>query len=371
VDRPSKRRTRSLLLAAQHQLRQPLNALSLHIGELRQGAEGRALDVIAEDMRHALQLSNRWLDALCDLEAAERDALELVRQAVPLQPLFASLSEQFAPRFASLGLDLRVAPSRGVVHGDPDQLRRILALLLDNAAKFTPAGKVLLGCRSSGGSLRVEVWDSGPGIAPEQAAQVFEPFFRLENEVRPRERGLGLGLAIARRLAELTGGRLTLAVRPGRGCCFVLTLQSAAGAGAVAGGAAVLPVDPLAGAEVLLLEGPAAGTLRAQLVAWGADVRVVAPDALAAALALQPKLLIADREDFAAAGGGRRAAEAGKTGETVPGETTVVLVSDQQPKQADPPGVHNLVRPVRPARLRALCHYALTRTAGAAPPARS
>src|SRR3546814_11378708 len=75
-----------------------------------------------------------------------------------------------------------------------------------------------LGCRRFGGGVRIEVRDSGPGIAEKQAAQVFEPFFRLENEVRPRERGLGLGLAYARRLAELAGDSLTLTGRPGRGC---------------------------------------------------------------------------------------------------------------------------------------------------------
>src|SRR3546814_15566867 len=68
------------------------------------------------------------------------------------------------------------------VRAGPDLLRRLLTLLLDNAAKFTPAGKVLLGCRRFGGGVRIEVRDSGPGIAEKQAAQVFEPFFRLENE---------------------------------------------------------------------------------------------------------------------------------------------------------------------------------------------
>src|SRR3546814_10563969 len=87
-------------------------------------------------------------------------------------------------------------------------------LWLDNAAKFTPAGRGLLGCRRFGGGVRIEVRDSGPGIAEKQAAQVFEPFFRLENEVRPSERGLGLGLAYARRLAELAGDSLTLTGRP-------------------------------------------------------------------------------------------------------------------------------------------------------------
>src|SRR3546814_10675391 len=112
-----------------------------------------------------------------------------------------------------LGLDFRVVSTGAVVRADPDLLRRLLTLLLDNAAKFTPAGKVLLGCRRFGGGVRIEVRDSGPGIAEKQAAQVFEPFFRLENEVRPRERGLGLGLAYARRLAALAGDSLTLTGR--------------------------------------------------------------------------------------------------------------------------------------------------------------
>src|SRR3546814_9863215 len=136
-------------------------------------------------------LSNTWLDALSDLEAADQGLLEPTLQAVPLQPLFARLQEGFAPRFSALGLDFRVVSTGAVVRADPDLLRRLLTLLLDNAAKFTPAGKVLLGCRRFGGGVRIEVRDSGPGIAEKQAAQVFAPLFRLETEVRPRERGEG------------------------------------------------------------------------------------------------------------------------------------------------------------------------------------
>src|SRR3546814_5994253 len=86
-------------------------------------------------MRYALHLSNTWLDALSDLEAADQGLLEPTLQAVPLQPLFARLQEGFAPRFSALGLDFRVVSTGAVVRADPDLLRRLLTLLLDNAAK--------------------------------------------------------------------------------------------------------------------------------------------------------------------------------------------------------------------------------------------
>ncbi|HMA14140.1 MAG: sensor histidine kinase [Bacteroidota bacterium] len=358
MDRPDKPRKESLLLAAQHQLRQPLNALSLLIGELRHVAGGKELESIAEDMRTAVRLQNAWLDALAELEAAALGAIETDPRPVALQAIVAGLAAEMGPRFSALGLDLRIVATRAVAEVDAALLRRVLVLLLDNAAKFTPAGKVVLGCRHVGGDLRVELWDSGPGMTPEEAAQAFEPFFRLDNEVRPRERGLGLGLATARRLAALAGGELAVAVRPGRGCCFRLTLRPAGRGDEAAPApepAAGDPPDPLAGTEVPLLRGPFADALSGQLAAWGVRVRAVAPGELAAVLAAAPRLLVADREAFAAAGPLSPCAA-----------TVIVLVGENLPGRADPPGVHSLGLPLRPARLRALCHYALTRDANPA-----
>jgi len=364
VDQPGKRRARGLFLEAQHQLRQPLNALGLMIGELQQGPSGRDLKVIADDMRYALQLSNAWLDSLADLEAAEQGLLALDIQDVPLPTVFAGLRDDFARRFTQLGLDFRVVPSQATVRADPALLRRLIALLLDNAAKFTPSGKVLLGCRRAGADLRIEVWDSGLGVGPEEAERLFEPFFRLENEVRPRERGLGLGLTFARRLAELAGDRLTLRSTRGRGSCFALTLQvslGAAGAPRQGGGERdtehlpAQPANPLEAAEVLLLDGIEAATLAACLQSWGAVVRVTSPAGLAAALAAEPKLAIADREAFAVAGGWEAA--------TAERRTAIMLVTDTPPDKSDPraSSAHYLQRPVKPARLRSLCHFALSR----------
>lgn len=370
-----KQRSRALLLEAQHQLRQPLNALSLLIGELRQGPGDRDLNAIADDMRYALLLCNAWLDALSELQELEEGLVELKPQAVPLQSVFAGLAETFAPRFAEHGLTFRVVPTQAVARADPFYLQRLLAKLLDNALKFTPSGEVLLGCRREGGGWRVEVWDSGPGVPPEQSDRLFEPFFRLENEVRPRERGLGLGLAYAYRLAKLAGDRLTLRIRRGRGCCFSLTLRQAraeaprasrCGEGApLAPEPGVLP-NSLQGAQVLLLEGPEAALVRAKLEAWGVGVQSVADAALPRALADSPPLLIAGCEEFEAADGWRVLRQAAGSG-----ETTIVLIGDEPPAGPEQPGpaVHHLRRPVSPARLRALCHFALSRAGRAKPPA--
>ena len=365
MDRPHKRRAGGLFLEAQHQLRQPLNALGLLIGELRQARGEREVGDIAADMRYALQLTTNWLNALAELDQVEQGLLDLRVQDFALQPLCDQLQADFAPRFAEQGLDFRVVPTRAAVRADPVMLRRLLAALLENAAKFTQEGRVLLGCRRDGDDCRIEVWDSGLGVAEAELEHIFEPFFRLENEVRPRERGLGLGLAYARSLAELAGDRLTICSRPGGGSCFAVTLRAASGQNDRPDGTcddgvppAVLDhlTNPLERADVAVLAGKAVDELRPLLESWGALPRVVAAEDLIAARAAGVRLVIADAGDFAAAGGWN-----------APGgpADSVILVAEQPLQSAGrlAGSVHFLRRPVKPARLRALCHFAL------APPA--
>ncbi len=384
MDRASKQGSGSLFLDAQHQLRQPLNAISLLIGELRDAADGRDRAAIIEDLRYALQLSNAWLDSLTDLEKAERGLLQLQVQNVPLHQVFARLREDFAGHFAQCGLGFRVVDSHAVVRADPGMLRRLIALLLDNAAKFTRQGRVLLGCRRAGDRLRIEVWDSGLGVAEAEQARLFDPFYRLENEVRPRERGLGLGLTYARRLAAIAGDQLSVASALGKGSCFALTLRRAAPGtppgqrkqGGVAVAAAVaapagsaatapagppdrLPADPMAGTTVLLLAGAEAETLRGSLEAWSARVTVVHAADLGEGLRAGPALLLADQAMLEASG----AADLLRQEADPPALILVVdrLFAGEVAAALPAARVHYLERPVRPARLRSLCHYALTR----------
>lgn len=365
LDRARTGSRRSLLLGAEHQLRQPLNAVNLLIGELSQGVSGRARDDVLADMRYAVSLSNQWLDALVELEKADQGALSPQAQDVALSEVFLRLKEDFARRFADQGLDLRVVRTTQFVRSDPVFLKRILSLLLDNAAKFTREGKVLLGCRRMGGMIRVEVWDTGLGIAADEWLRVFDPYVRLDNEVRPRERGLGVGLPLARRLAVLSGEQLEISSKLGKGSCFSLTLRGVdrnRPQVPLAQERSGVPRNPLDKAKILLLEGDDAALLSNQFDLWGATVQQVAAtrSALAHGLEQEPALVVADGLTFEACGGWDLLSAARQARPEAPG---LILLGDAPGGAILPEGetpFHLLSRPIKPARLRALTMFALT-----------
>jgi signal transduction histidine kinase len=117
--------------------------------------------------------------------------------------------------------------SRAVVRSDPVLLERMLRNLLENSLRYTRRGGVLLGCRRWGDRLRIEVVDTGIGIAPEKLEAVFDEFHQIDNPERDRAKGLGLGLAVVRRLARLLGHEIEVRSEPGRGSCFAITLPLA------------------------------------------------------------------------------------------------------------------------------------------------
>jgi len=374
LGRSDRRQSRSLFLEAQHELRQPLNALSLLLGELREAESAQDRETILQDMNFALRLSNAWLDALADLDKAQLGLLRQQLQEVPLQPVFSRLAAEQGPRLAQLGLTFKVMQTHAVASCDPAGLRRILLALLDNAAKFTREGKVLLGCRRVGRRLRIEVWDSGLGIAAGEEERLFDAFFRLENEVRPRDRGLGLGLTYARLLARQAGGDLAVRSRLGRWSCFSLTLPRAlrqdvpamAGAASVLAGGydmgAIAPgslSDPLKDAAVLLCAARDVAALQGNLEAWGSRVRRVSPADLLSALRAGESfdLLLTDQQELV-----RPLGQEGPPPRW--NGPAVIVICDKENAGAGGaprrPRWHTIERPVKPARLRSLCHFALS-----------
>jgi signal transduction histidine kinase len=222
------------LAAASHDLRQPIHALGLYMGSLRQ----RPLEAGAREIVDRMEGSVTALESLLNvlLDISRIDAGVLVPQPRPfdLGALLHRLGDESGREAAERSLRFCVrlggaAPVRAVA--DPMLVERVLRNLIANALKYTRCGGVLVTCRLRGAGgrtpqWRVEVWDTGPGIAPAEQERVFDEFYQAGNPERDRRGGLGLGLSIVRRLARLMQLPLALHSRPGRGTRVVLDLPA-------------------------------------------------------------------------------------------------------------------------------------------------
>ncbi len=218
-------------------------------------------------------------DLLCGPpDLARLDAVEATPrpQPVPLQALFNAIATHEQAAAQAKGLRLRFRTTDQVVVSDPVLLEQVLRKLVRNALRHTTRGGVLVAARAGAQGVRLQVWDSGRGIAPEDQHQVFQAFVQLDNPERDRRqgRGLGLGLAIVRRRVDLLGHPLALRSVPGRGSCFTVTLPSAVGV-VDASEAELPPTRPLSGQQIWVLDDDPAlrEALAARLEAWGARVR--------------------------------------------------------------------------------------------------
>lgn len=207
--------------AASHDLLQPLSAAKLFISSI--GGEGlnTGAQVALEKAQNALISVEGILDALLDISKLESGKAAVSVGAVHLDRLLRTLAEEFAPIAAAKGLSLTVIPCDAVVDSDPAYLRRILQNLIGNAIRYTARGRVLVGARRRGGVVRLEVWDTGPGIPEEAQNDIFKEFHRLNARASASE-GMGLGLAIVERACALLGHPLGLNSEVGRGTCFMV-----------------------------------------------------------------------------------------------------------------------------------------------------
>jgi two-component system, sensor histidine kinase len=217
------------LAAASHDLRQPIHALSLFLTALRSMAQAPSvspgeLAEICRRMQASLDGLGQLLNMLLDVSRLDANAVEIARSPTSLAQLFTELDQDFHPLAREKGLRLRVLGSSLWVDTDPTVLRRILANLLSNAVRYTQRGRVLLGCRRRGTDVEIQVWDQGIGIPAEQRDAVFEEFYQIGQAaaLRHESHGLGLGLSIVKRSAQLLDAPLDLRSQPGRGSMFCI-----------------------------------------------------------------------------------------------------------------------------------------------------
>jgi histidine kinase len=208
--------------SAVHDLLQPLNAARMFVSVLRGKLAGDAR-ALSEHVDAALAAQDAILTSLLDISRLESGALQTQVQAFALSPLLETLAREFGIAADSRGLQLRWVDTRAVVVSDEALLRRILQNFLSNALRYTPRGRVLLGCRRVGDQLRIEVHDQGPGIPESLQGEIFEEFRRLDDGVE-QERGAGLGLAIVERIGRLLGHGIHLHSTLGRGSVFAVSV---------------------------------------------------------------------------------------------------------------------------------------------------
>lgn len=236
------------LAAIGHDMLQPLHAAHLFTDALA----GQVPDGLRESVRQvrgALDSTTALLTDLLDLSRLEAGGLEPQPRDFALADVLEPLASEFRVLAAERGLAFDCMPTRAWVRSDPQLLRRVLQNFLANAVRYTAAGRVLLGVRRAGGCVRIEVHDTGPGIDPQARASLFEEFRRGEGAAG---QGLGLGLAIADRMARLLDAPIGLESRPGAGAVFSLTLPRALAQAAPA--VAAMPRQGLAGTRVLVLD---------------------------------------------------------------------------------------------------------------------
>jgi len=359
-------RTR-FMSATSHDLLQPINAARLFTAALKPQLGGD----ISADTLHTVDQIDRSLQRAEGLIAELREIARLDsgaqmprRSHFPAGQMFGALAQEFEPSARLAGLELRVIATSVWFYSDYSLLYRILQNLLANALKYTARGRVVLGIRRRPQGAEVQVWDTGPGIAEQDQERIFHEFERLPRQTGQSDEGLGLGLAIVQRSAELLGHRLRLQSTPGAGTMFSITVTWGEAQAAGASPGEEMPARDLEGLHVLcldndpmILEG-----MQQLLLTMGASVGIAQDREQALQqLSDQPDIVLADyhlNDSDTGLAVMQSARQAGLR------ETPCVIISaddsDVIRDRARAAGFRFLPKPVNPARLRALV-LALTR----------
>lgn len=277
ADAANRDKTR-FLAAASHDLLQPLNAARLYTATLIERAGGTELGELAHSIEASLNAVEEIMSALLDISRIDSGALKPSPAPFPMRELLKKIEVEFGPMARERQVELRLVQTSAMALTDRALVGRILQNLVSNAIKYTrPGGRVLVGCRSRGTRLRLDVIDTGIGFNKDQHALIFAEFSRLEHGARMAQ-GLGLGLSIVKRLVAALGLGLELESREGRGSRFSLYIPLTRAARPPAGQEAerVEPASNIANLRILCVDNERAilDAMLGLLSGWGCDVRL-------------------------------------------------------------------------------------------------
>jgi signal transduction histidine kinase/CheY-like chemotaxis protein len=362
------------LAAASHDLRQPVHALGLFVGALRGVAiapEGRRL---IDQIEASIAAMHGLFNALLDISRLDAGVVAAQRRPFAIRSVLDRVCRDYAPEAEAKGVSLVWVDCAAVVDTDPALMDSILRNLVSNAVRYTDRGRILVGCRRSGTAISVQVWDTGAGIPQDQQAHVFQEFYQLGNPERDRAKGLGLGLAIVRRLTDLLGCELKLRSTPGEGSCFEVFIPLATEAASAEEPSPDDPQRALSGRLIVVVddEQPIREAMSGLLADWGH--RVISASSGEEAIArlstcpARPDLLICDyRLPGEENGVGVIKRLRSEYNEPIP---AILITGDTAPSrlaEAEASGVLLLHKPVNNAKMRAAIFnlIALAEDAGA------
>ena len=217
------------LASASHDLRQPLQSLSLVQGMLARLVKEPQAQKLVGRLESIVETMSGMLNTLLDINQIESGTINAELSVFPVQDLLTSLLGEFSETAKSQGLVLRTVTSSKMIESDSRLLLQMTRNLLSNALKYTNKGKILVGCRRHGKFLSIEVWDTGKGIPDTEFEAIFDEYHQLGNSARERSLGLGLGLSIVRRIGVFLGHPVTVRSKLGKGSVFAVEVPLVAG----------------------------------------------------------------------------------------------------------------------------------------------
>lgn len=225
VERANREKSR-FLASASHDLRQPMHALGLFTATLEKRLVGTALQPLVKNMIRSIDALEQSFTSMLDISKLDAGVIEPNLQSFPIRDLFRVLHMHCAGQAEELGLGLRFKAGGKIVMSDPHLLERVLSNLIHNAIRYTQEGGIVVVARTRANAVSIEVWDTGIGISEDELPKVFDEFYQVGNPGRDRSRGLGMGLAIVKRLVLLMGHQLEVVSRPGRGTVFRILIKA-------------------------------------------------------------------------------------------------------------------------------------------------
>jgi signal transduction histidine kinase/methylmalonyl-CoA mutase cobalamin-binding subunit len=215
------------LAAASHDLRQPVHALGMFVGALRARDMDTEARKIVDHIDDSVNAMNELFTALLDVSRLDAGIVQRHLQPFPVQTLLERIYRELLEPAKQKGLRLVLHPCSLFVHSDPILLERIIRNIAVNAVRYSDSGRVVIGCRRRRSRVLIQVWDRGPGIAPEHQDHIFQEFYQIGNDERDRSKGMGLGLAIVKRLTALLETPLKVESQIGRGAMFAVEVPRA------------------------------------------------------------------------------------------------------------------------------------------------